>query len=202
MKKIYRKFALWLTQLRPYRWLLINVIPYIRFTTYYTSLRGWKYLRGYKLLNPGDIILAVDKKKLTSVLIPGKYAHAALCVDKGVEWEISEMTHLNYTKSTFFDVCRESTTVTIFRCLLWDQKYIKEVIEKCKSFVDAKYDTEFKLGVRQLYCSELIYQSDFERRLGASLEDVVGLGIPYISPDGLSKADHIYKVWDSDLEVL
>lgn len=185
-----------------YFWLLIRVIPYIRFSLYYTSIRGWKYQRGYKLLQPGDFMLTVDEKKLTHLLIPGMFSHGCLCIDKGSEWEVSEMTHENYTKSCFFDLCKEADRVVIMRCKDFDQKYIDEVlIPTCKSFVDAKYNVEFDLGIPALYCSELVYQSDKERRLKVNLEDLAGLGRPYISPDGLYKAKNCVVVWDSDQEV-
>lgn len=195
-----KKLIYWFMQTSFYHWLVINVIPYIRFTTYYTSLRGWKFHRGYQHLRPGDIILTVDRKKLTTLLIPGDIAHAALCVGKGEEWEISEMTHLNYTKSHFFDICKESDRVIIARCTDWDPEYIEKVIEKCKSFKDATYDIEFEFDVKALYCSELVYQSDFERRLDVDLDDVVGIGRKYISPTGLYEAKNLEIVWDSDQE--
>ena len=187
-------------QTRFYSWLLLNVIPYIRFTTYYTSLRGWKYLRGYALLRSGDIILTLDRKKLTSLLIPGDFSHAALCVDKGQEWEVSEMTHTNYTKSCFFDICKESDRVIILRCDDWDKEYIENVIAACKSLDLATYDTRFTFDIQTLYCSELIYQSDYEQRLDINLEDIEGLGTLYISPTGLSKAKNCSWIWDSDKE--
>jgi len=172
---------------------------------YYTALRGWKYQRGYKLLQPGDILLTADKKKLTTLLIPGEFTHAALCVDKGVEFEVTEMTHTDYTKSTFFDLCKEADRVVILRCKDWDAEYTKKVIEKCKSFIDAKYDVDFELGINSLYCSELVYQSDFERRLQCDLEDLVGLGRPYISPTGIwkvySEGKNAMLIWDSKNEL-
>lgn len=202
MKKIRKHFILALMQSRFYAWLLLHVIPYIRLTTYYTSLRGWKYLRGYALLQPGDIILTLDRKKLTALLIPGNFSHAALCVDKGCEWEVSEMTHTNYTKSAFFDICKESDRVVILRCRDWDAEYISNVIAACKSFDHANYDIKFDFGVQALYCSELVYQSDFEQRLKINLDDIEGLGTQYISPDGLSKAKNCDWIWDSDKEAL
>lgn len=189
-----------LMQSRFYAWLLIKVIPYIRFTTYYATLRGWKYQRGYRLLQPGDIVLTTDKKKLTSLLISGEFTHAALCVDKGWEWEISEMTHTNYTKSTFFDLCKEADRVVIMRCPDFTGVYLGIVIMTCKKLAGAKYDTRFELGIASLYCSELVYQSDPERKLGCDLSDLVGIGRPYISPTGISQAANIKKVWDSDNE--
>ena len=180
--------------------MLIHVVPFIRFTTYYASIRGWKYQRGYSLLKPGDIILTTDKKKLTTLLIGGIFTHAALCVSKNSEWEISEMTHTNYTKSCFYDLCKEADRVMILRCLDWDSEYTKKVIEKCRTFIDAKYDTAFDLGIQALYCSELVYQSDFERRLKASLDDLAGIGRPYISPTDIYEAKNVQVVWDSDKE--
>ncbi len=202
MKKIYRKFVFWLFQTKLYEWLMLHVIPYIRFTTYYTSLRGWKYLRGYKLLKPGDIILTVDRKKLTSVMVPGDFSHAALCVGKDVEWEVSEMSHTHYTRSAFFDLAKESDRVVILRCRDWDQEYTAKVIAACKGLSGARYDTLFAMGVKALYCSELVYQSDCEKRLKVKLDDVAGLGVKYISPDGRYKATNVELIWDSDLEEL
>lgn len=201
MKTLWKKFLIWLMDTRVFRWLLIEIIPYIRFTTYYTSLRGYKYHAGYPFLRPGHIILTKDKKKLTTVLIGGEFTHAALCVGleiMGDDFEIAEMTHTNFTRSYFFDVCKESDRVVILECTEFDPKYVREVVEKCLSFHDAEYDTEFELGIKSLYCSELVYQSDFERRIGGSLEDLAGLGRPYISPTGLYQAKNVRVIWDSD----
>jgi hypothetical protein len=203
MLKFLKPLIVGFTNTKFFKWLLLHVIPYIRFTTYYTSLRGWKYHAGYKFLKPGHILLAKDKRKLTTVLIGGEFTHAALCVglrSQGDFFEVAEMTHTNFTKSDFFDICKESDRVMILECIFFDPPYIEKVIEKCLSFHNATYDTAFQLGVEALYCSELVYQSDFEFRIGANLEDLAGLGRPYISPTGLLKAPNVKIVWDSDLE--
>lgn len=203
LKSIYKTFLLWLMETEFYAWLLKKVIPYIRFTTYYTSLRGWKYKRGYKLLQKGDILLTKDLKKLTTLLIGGEFTHAALCVgvSPDCEWEISEMTHTDYTKSCFFDLCKEADRVVILRCADWDKDYIdKVIVPTCDSFVDAKYDDDFELGVKALYCSELVYQSDTEKRLKVDLSDLAGIGRPYVSPTDIWQAKNITVIWDSDKE--
>ena len=181
-----------------YRYLLKHIIPYIRFTTYYTNLRGIKYHQLYKQLMPGDVILTIDKKKLTTFLIPGEFSHAAMCVSKDEKWEVSEMTHTDYTKSTFFDICKESDRVVIMRCVVRRAEIIRDAIEKCKSLQGAKYDVEFTLGIHALYCSELIYQSYENNILEANLDDFVGLGRPYISPIGLYHAGKLAIIVDSD----
>ena len=182
-----------------YKYLLKHVIPYIRFTTYYTNLRGKKYHALYKELQPGDVLLTVDRKKLTTILIPGDFSHAAMCISKDRVWETSEMTHDDYTKSTFFDICKESDRVVIMRPVL-PQQEIDEAVGKCKSFEGVEYDASFELGVKSLYCSELIYQSYQGNSLGANLEDFVGLGRQYISPTGLYYAKNLKVIADSDQE--
>lgn len=199
MGKLYRRFVGWVMQTRMYRYLLKHVIPYIRFTTYYTNLRGKKYHALYEKLEAGDVILTIDKKKLTTLLIPGEFSHAAMCVSLDKKWEVSEMTHTDYTKSCFFDICKESDRVVIMRCKKITEEQLSTAIETCKSMKEAKYDTEFSLGISALYCSELIYVSYENNLIQANLEDFVGLGRPYISPVGLYHAENLEVVIDSDL---
>lgn len=198
LKKLYRKFMEWMMRTKPYHYLLKHIIPYLRFTTYYTTFTGIKYHIGYKLLRKGDIILTIDRKKLTTLLVPGEFSHAALCVSKDKVFEVAEMTHADYHEATFFDICKESDRVVIIRCDDWYYHYIEKVVAKCKSFKDAIYDVVFSNGVEALYCSELVYESDFERKLNVNLDDLAGLGRPYITPDGLYKAINCTIIWDSD----
>lgn len=210
MKKLKQRFFRWLATTKFYNLILEDVVPYIRFSSYYTSMKGWKYKRGYALLKEGDIILTLDKKKISTLIIGGDWAHAALCVAKSEkeEFEIAEMTHTNYTKSTFSDLCYEADNVAIIRCKDWDEEYTKKVIEKCRSLDSAKYDNAFTLTRDSkgpnpdafLYCSELVYESDFERRLNVNLEDLEDLGRLYISPTGLWNAKNIDIIWESKNE--
>ena len=87
------------------------------------------------------------------------------------------------------------------RCKDWDEDYINKVVDKCKSFDSVPYDNAFVLGIKALYCSELVYEADFKGKLRVSLEDLMGLGRPYISPMGLYNAEDIEKIWDSDTEI-
>jgi hypothetical protein len=195
-----KRILVWLMNTDFWVWALKHVVPYIRFTMYYPSLRGAKYHEGYGRLKAGHILLTNDSKKLTSLLIPGEFSHAALCVDSpwdAESYEIAEMTHTNYTKSYFFDLCKEADRVVILECADWDDAYVEEVTAKCREFEGAAYDVKFELGVKTLYCSELVYQSDFEHRLQVNLEDLAGLGRKYLSPDGIYKAKNVRVVWDS-----
>ena len=216
-KKIKLEILFWIISQKWYRWIMMNVIPYIRLTTYYALPENpdydkWGALmnKGYESLQPGDIILAIDKEKLTTKVIGGATAefgqgevlfvpsHAALCVSKDGKFEVAEMTHTNFTQSTWSDICYEATRVVILRCVHWDKDYInKQVIPTCKSFKDKKYDVKFHQGADELICSELVYFSDPERRLDVSLDPILGFD-PYISPVGLLKAKNCVLVWDSN----
>ena len=156
-------------QTKIYRYLLKHVIPYIRFTTYYTNLRGKKYHKLYECLG-GDIILTIDKE---TYYIVEEFSHAAYCVSLDKKWEVSEMTHSDYTKSCFFDICKESDRVVIMRVKKCTYIQVMDAIKKCKSFEDAKYDAEFSLGIKELYCSELIYASYENNLIGANLETLL-----------------------------
>lgn len=187
---------------KPYRWVIRQVMPFARFSLGYSDLRGWQYQRGYELLKPGHILVSVDRHKLNSVLIPGTFSHAALCVDKGSEWEVSEMTHKHHTKSAFYDICSQADRVAILECKDWDPEYVEKIIAKCKSFEHIKYDVEFEPGLKNLYCSELVYEADFERRLKlAPFKGNKDLGLEIIPPDSLLNADNVEVVWDSDAEM-
>lgn len=195
------KLSSFILNSRVFRYLLINVMPYIRLTTYYTDIRGWKYKRGYLLLQPGDIILSKDRWKLLSFFVPGGFAHAALCVAKnGDEFEVAEMTHNGYTKSAFYDICKEADRVVILRCHDWDDDYIKCVIERCISLMGKKYDTSFSPDIDKLYCTQLVVESDIERRLKISSVKLPVAGKPVHTPACLYNAENVSVIWDSDRE--
>lgn len=195
-------------QSRVYTWFLMHVVPYIRFSMYYTKFPGREFYKAYELLKPGHFLVSKDKKKLTTMLIGGEWTHAAFCVSKDKIFEIAEMTHKNYTKSTFFDFCKENDEIAIYEILDGfgkpvSQAYVEEMIRQCLTYDESLYDGEFKieagasLKIPALYCSELVYRSDYQKKMGASLADKAGLGRPYISPTGLTKAKNVRCIYDS-----
>ena len=181
-----------------YAWLVKKVIPYIRFTTYYTSMRGRVYHKIYDAIQPGHIILTIDKRKLTTFLIPGDWAHAAVCVSKDKEFEVAEMTHTDYTKSTVSDVCYEADRVVVLECTEFTDEYRQAFINRVRSFDGVPYDDQFELGIKALSCSELVWAGDVDNRIGASLEDIAGIGRPYISPTGIFNAKNVRILIDSN----
>lgn len=199
-----RKFLLWLMQTKVYRWFLLKFMPGKRFTWKVPSIKGSQFNEGHHLLKPGDIVLCIDTRAFTGAsikyLTKGEFSHAALSFGRWPDYEIAEMLGEGYTRSCFYDLVHESERVVILRCKDFDEEYIKKMLAKCESFCSAQYDIEFDLGIQALYCSELVYQSDFERRLQVDLSDLAGLGRKYISPTGLYHAKNVEVVWDSQYE--
>lgn len=223
-KKLWYKIQFWFVATTFYNWLM-ETLPFLRFTTYYALPDNLKFLqwgalerKGYKHLEPGDLIFTIDNKKVTSKIIGsatkdvGGYqpyfvpSHIALCIakDRDLDFEIAEMTHLDYTKSTWEDVCRESTRVVIARCTAWDKDYISNTIIPMATspcFQRKKYDRKFQLSQDKLACSELPYHADIEKRAQVDLSPVIG-NQPYITPVGWILGKNIEIIWDSDLETL
>ena len=191
------KIKLWFMETKLYVWLLKRVIPFIRLTTYYTSMRGRIYHKVYDIIKPGDIILTVDKRKLTTFLIPGDWTHAAICISKDKNFEVAEMTHNDYTKSTVADLCFEADRVVVLRCSKFTKAYTRKFIKNTLALEDVPYDYKFELGIKSLSCAELVWAADPENRIGACLEDVAGLGRDYISPQGIYNADNVTVVLDT-----
>ena len=189
-------------QTKLYAWILLRLLPNIRFSTSYSRMTGRQYAALYDTLEPGDIILAINYHNLTGFLIPkitgGEVSHAALCVSKGgQDYEVAEMQASGYTKAMFYDVCRNADRVIVGHCTDWDAAYKKLVVERCLTFEGVPYDIQFTLGIKSLACSELVYEADFERRLKCSLEDTAGLGRPYISPEGIRRSENFVVKADS-----
>lgn len=203
LKLLRRRFLLFIMQTKTYNWLLSKVIPFIRTTTYYPRFEGIHYHIAYDLMEPGDILLSIDEDKVTTALIGGIWPHAAVCVSKNNRFEVAEMDHTGYHKATLFDFCKVSSRIAILRCSDFDNEYTKTFIANVLSFEGATYDNQFyldaqlPLGVKALYCSELVYQADIEHRMKVSLEDLAGLGRLYISPTGLANGKNMVCIYDS-----
>lgn len=188
---------MWFMKTTVYYFLLKKVVPFVRFSLWYPKINGRQYHKLYSILEAGDIIVTVDKKKLTALLVPGEFSHAAMCVSKDGSWELSEMTHTNYTKSCFFDLCKTSDRVVVLGVKNATEQEKIDAVKKCKGLEWARYDRFFLLGIETLYCSELCVVSWNNEKIKADLSDFANLGQPYISPTDLYEADGLYVKADS-----
>lgn len=175
-----------------YKFILKYVIPKIQI--FQASGPSW-YVKNLILTNmkPGDMILSKRAFYLTNLLIGGKYSHGAVVLEYN---QIAEMTASNFEVVDINKFCEGATSIALLRFKNYDDLYGNKVAAMALSFADAKYDTDFKLGVEALYCSELCYQSDFERRMKADLTDLVGMGRAYISPVGVYEADGLELIYE------
>lgn len=182
-----------------YKFVVLSIIPNIRFSTKPTKIRGNQYKEAYKRLQVGDIILTRDESKLAGKFIDGYWDHVALFLGKEKDFEVAEMTRHGFTKSEFADVFKESSRFKIVRSSKLPSDYIEKMINKCISFDGKHYDTGFSLGIEELYCSEMIFQCDIEMRLKFDLSDLKLIGQPYLSPDGVEACHNLdIIVFDSD----
>jgi hypothetical protein len=186
------KFLLWLMSTKAYKFLLKYVIPKIQII--HASGPSWFVRERFKeRLKPGDMLVSKRKYYLTNLLIGGKYSHGAVALDRD---QIAEMCASDFEVVDVKKFCEGTTSIAILRFKNYDDEYGQKVAEKALSFAQAKYDTEFKLGVEALYCSELNYLSDFEHRMQADLTDLIGAGRPYISPMGVYTAKGLEIVYE------
>lgn len=186
-----------------YRWFLVKVLPKARFSTYYTDSTGKMFIEVDSLANIGDLVFIKDRHKLAGKLIPGDWDHVAVIVGaKDGYWIIAEMVVDGFRTVYLFDLLKECDEVMLANCKdfvsQYDEDYYPDkFVNRVLSFRHAKYDIGFTLGVKELYCSELIYAADAEKRIQYDLSDLAGIGKPYISPSGLADAKNLRIKYDS-----
>lgn len=172
------------------------VVPWVRLPWRHACLPDWKIRSASKLVKAGDILMSTTRWKLTSFFIPGKMKHAAWYVKSG-RGDVVEAVAAGFRPVSFSEFCK-ADHVMILRPDWDDPDYTQKVVERSLSFIGIPYDTLFRLGLRALYCFESIFLADFEKRLGISTEDLMGLGRQYVSSAGILNAK-VTVIWDSDL---
>lgn len=192
LRSIYSRFMAWLLKTHAMRFTLRYVVPEIKIL--HAPGPGYntkEHIR--KNMRPGDVLVSKSTYRLTNLVIGGKFSHGAFVINTN---EIAEMTAKDFDVVDVNEFAAGCTHIALLRLKSPDQIYANKMVEKCLSFSDARYDADFSLGVEALYCSELVYQSDFERRMKCNLDDIVGMGRPYISPDGLFCAPGLELVYE------
>ena len=217
-KAFYRATIFWFMETKLYYNLLKYVVPFIRLTPYYPKLRDLVFQKMYKLLEPGDILFQIDDKKLTAKVIGGEWSHVGICVAKGDGVEVVDMTHEDFRQTDFFEFCKESTRVAVGRIddPRWTPEYKEQFIKNVWKEKDSEYNFSFRakerhdprvhgnttLAVGKVYnfnyCSQLPMVADTENIIDADWEDLIGLGVPYVSPTGLYKASNMKIIADSN----
>lgn len=186
------RFLVWLMGTGPYRFFLRYILPTLKFA--HAPGPGYSQKQQLReLMRPGDILVSKDTYALTNLIIGGRFSHGAVVVGPD---RVAQMTANDFDVVSIDDFCTGCTRMALLRFRDAPDGYGLEVAEKAMTFCDRRYDVHFTLGVEALYCSELCYQSDFDRRMGAVLSDLAGMGRQYISPDGLYCAPGLERQYE------
>lgn len=196
MKKFFislrAKFLIWLMSTKLYRFFLRYILPNIKFL--HAPGPNWDAKQKLReLMQPGDIMISKDTYALTNLIIGGKFSHGSVVTGKDT---IAQMTANDFDVVDVNEFSEGCTRIALLRIKDLDGGYGEKVSLFAMTLSDRRYDVRFTLGVEALYCSELCYQSDYEHRMEADLTDLVGMGRPYISPDGLYDAHGLEIIYE------
>lgn len=198
---MHKKLIIWLMKTKLYKWIVLKLIPKLKYPTIHTKLNGQTYNLFYEILKPGDVLLSKNKWSMSSLLVPGDFSHAAFCVSKDGKNEIIEAVAQGVRTVTFYDFYKDCSDIAILRGSgeLFTPGYIARMCHKAIYFYNNRtgYDYMFEFGVDALYCSELIAHIDFDQKFGFSYMDLAGLGRYYISPTGILHGKNIEVIVDS-----
>ena len=101
-----------------YNWLLHDVLPKLRLSNSYTEMDGLDVKWIQKLAKPGDILLSVDYKNITTAIIGGEFAHAGFVTSNNLFLqleEVSEMVAEGYHETHLNSFCFHSDRVALLR---------------------------------------------------------------------------------------
>lgn len=155
----------------------MSFMPKVRFSTAYGGVSDKRYYEVNSQIKPGNAILAVDKAKLSSLFIPGKFSHAAIYSGHG---SFYEMVGSGWKETSFFEFMKEYDEVMVIGTNL--------NLDLAWSLRHSKYDLEFEHNDKEFYCSEMVAYCDNRRELG-QLQDK-----PIIYPDDILRAAIVHKL--------
>lgn len=149
------------------------------------------------LLKPGDILLVNNPWKLQSWMIPGRYEHGAMVVDKSAAGiEIGEMTAAGYGTVEFKEWLKQYTQLLVLRVKTWDTEYTEQVVHVVQSLVGTPYDDQFILGPEAVYCFELCIIGDIDNKLEYQPKKLVGLERWYVDGDCLADSHDVEVIYE------
>lgn len=175
----------WLMRTKIYSYVVLYLVPKIRFSTSYAKFDGESYDKLKATLKNGDVLVMVDEYKLSSFLIPEKWSHAGIYFDGYVY----EMVTPHIKKTHLYDFCKASNEVAAYRCPLFPYEYIKEMHKLADKLLKLKvpYDVMFADDYQKLYCSELVIYLDFKKYIVC--DRTKSLGLSYVSPTDLTQSN-------------
>lgn len=213
-KTIARKTLLWATQTDAYKYFLKNILPKMQFRKkkYSKEFLHFKHLQLVTALNErfrdiryaqGVVISTRDSSKISGLLVPTDLDHTAIIShwnEKESDFEIIQALGEGVVTSLLRELCTSCEGFVAHIGEDWDYDYTKLMVEKAKTFIGKPYDGSFQFGIEALYCSEIVYLADFEKRVRYDTSDFAGIGQQYISPKGITEGVGMIKLFDTEIE--
>lgn len=192
------------------QWLLLKVIPKIRLSTGYGRTSWDDYSAILERALPGDIIFSADRAKISTLLIPGDWSHVGIVAEKHeCKCKIVEAVPEGVRITDLYSFCQTSDEVMLMRpyplsrSLVENQEMFDRIMRDralfAKSLVGRSYDALFSRNNQALYCAELVHEvwGGFCR---FDWSDFLGLGHPYLTPDGIAESPDLVQVYVRRLE--
>lgn len=192
MRKIFYKTIFKLSKKWPFKQMFKFIIRFPGLPNNGTN--PTKILKIATKLQLGDLIFS-HNPSLFSLLIPGDVTHVGVYIGGD---DVAEMLPNGFHYNTIWNFCRRNKRVIVCRCNDFNQVYVTRFINNINQFKFHKYDFSFNFDVMELYCSEMVYLADDKRVIKCSLEDNLGVGQKFITPQGLLNASNISIIYDTD----
>lgn len=187
MKLALQKFFLRFLQGKIYQRLLFPILAYAE-TPWGEQLSSLYFNDFNRVLRHGDLVFS-QSNSLYSYLIPGEWTHVGIY--NSSNGTIMEMLPRGFTYTQPRDFFSRSSAVRVSHCVDFDKKYTMRYVSRIEQHVFCKYDNRFSPDLSSLNCSDMAYVADKERRIKCSTADLLGLGIEYISPQGIENAENV-----------
>jgi len=119
------------------------------------SLSANQMIAIQRKLQPGDILNSRAEGEFTNLVIPGFFKHSALYLG---DMKLMEAVGDGVQYSSLPDFLSNKDIIGVYRPA-WIGAEPLKACEAIKKYLGKKYDYLFKLGTKEFYCSELIYQA-------------------------------------------
>ena len=213
LKNLYRSAVRWAVRTPAYKYVLNKVLPkwQWRKKKYTPEAMHWQYLCLIRTLNEyfrdvryanGVVISTRDSSKVTGLIIPSDLDHSAIIERWSEQLQDFSIIHAvadGVQRGTLKELCTSCEGFVAHVGEDWDYDYRVSMVDRAVQMLGKPYDGSFKFGVEELYCSEIIYLADFDKRCKYDTQDLAGLGQEYISPKGITEAVGMTKIFDNEV---
>lgn len=141
----------------------------------------------------GVVIGSRDPSKLAGKVIPGDIDHVGI-LDCGY---VIEAKANGVIKTPLDEFILEAEGIVLCYGIKWNKEYRNDIANKANTFIGRPYDRKLSFGSSALYCSEVCFESDFNKICKYDTTDLAGIGRDYISPVGVLEAVGMTRIYDS-----